>query len=329
MPDVPTISVLMPVAKARQYLASAMESVLTQTFTSLELILVDDDGLRDELSKVLPKNDPRARAIASNGKGISDALNTGLEIASGELICRIDSDDLIPPDRFARQVKWLREHNEFAAVCGSMSTMTSDGDFVADVNAKHARGEITDELRKGITRSSLCTYLARAQAMRETGGFRRYFITAEDIDFQLRFGERNRVWYEQLLTYWYRLHDSSITHSQANTARVFFHETARRFQQQRQATGLDDLERGTAPQPPAQASSPLDASQAVQNLLVGASWEKHRAGRKMAAVRLGWRACLSRPRTLWAWRNLAVLAIKPVGRSSVPNEPDARGSSHA
>jgi GT2 family glycosyltransferase len=313
IPDVPIVSVLMPVAQARQYLPRAMESVLTQTFFGIELILIDDAGRSAELARQLPPRDPRARIIASRGKGIADALNTGVETARGQFICRIDCDDLVPPDRIAKQVRWLGEHPDFAAVCGSMSTMTHDGQLVSNVNSAHQQAEITGELRSGITRSSLCTFLMRSDAARQTGEFRRYFVTAEDIDFQLRFGERNRVWFEPLLTYFYRLHDTSITHSQPNTARVFFHETARLFQKQRMETGQDDLERGTPPAPPADASKPYDSALAVQNLLVGASWEQHRHGNKLAAVRLGWQACLRRPASLSAWKNFAALVVKRTG----------------
>lgn len=313
MVEQPQVSVLMPVAAARDYLASAIESVLTQTWPSLELILIDDSGQLDDLNSRLPKNDQRARAIACKGKGIADALNTGIGAARGQFICRVDCDDLIPPDRFARQISWLVEHPDFAAVCGSMSTMTHAGRFVSDVNIAHARGEITEELRSGTTRASLCTFLMRAEAVTKTGPFRKYFVTAEDIDFQFRFAELFRVWYESMLTYWYRLHDDSITHSQANVARIFFHKTAREFQSQRLKTGQDDLMRGTPPAPPVETSPPFNSASAVQNLLVGASWEKHRKGRKLAAMRLGWRACLSRPGSLHAWRNLAVLALKRAG----------------
>lgn len=321
MSDSPAVSVLMPIAKVRQYLPIAMESVLTQAFSSLELILIDDDGRADELHRALPMCDPRVRIVPCKGKGIADALNTGIEAAAGRFICRVDCDDLIPPDRLKRQVRWLEEHGEYAAVCGAMSTMTSGGEPVADVNARHSSGDITDELRNGITRCSLCTFLMRTAAVREVGGFRRYFITAEDIDFQLRFGERHRVWYESMLTYWYRLHDSSITHSQASNARAFFEDIARQFQSQRRGMERDALDLGSPPTPPQEAGKARGSAEAVQHLLMGASWDRHRAGRKGEAIRLGWRACLARPTTLWTWRSLFALALKPARRTPPATMP--------
>ena len=67
---------------------------------------------------------------------------------------------------------------------------------------------------------------------------------------QLRFGQGNRVWYDPTPAYAYRLHDASITHTQADVARQFYEAQARRFLQQRVEQGQDDLQRGTPPPPP-------------------------------------------------------------------------------
>ncbi|HEX4795837.1 MAG TPA: glycosyltransferase [Humisphaera sp.] len=311
MSPTPQVSVLMPVAKVRQYLDLAAQSVLCQSFPDLELILIDDDGRADELRTA--QRDPRVVVTTSSGKGISDALNTGIAAARGKYICRVDCDDLIPADRIARQQKWLAEHPDFAAICGAMSTMTSDGSPVSDVNARYVTGEITEELRNGIARCSLCTYLLQTDAVRQVGGFRRYFITAEDLDFSFRFGERFRVWYESMPAYWYRLHDSSITHSQRNNTRAFYEKTARDMQMRRRNGGTDDIDAGRPPAPPADGSRPRGSAEAVQHLFTGAAWEKHQAGKKLDALRLGWRACMARPLTLWSWRSLAALAFKRAG----------------
>jgi len=311
MLSTPQVSVLMPVAKVREYLDPAAQSVLGQSFPDLELILIDDDCRTDELRA--SQRDPRVVVISNSGKGISDALNTGIAAARGKYICRVDSDDLIPADRIARQYRWLIEHPDFAAICGAMSTMARDGSPVADVNARSATGEITNELRNGISRCSLCTYLLRTDAVRQIGGFRRYFITAEDIDFSFRFGERFRVWYESMPTYWYRLHDNSITHSQRNNTRAFYEQTARDMQSQRRNGGTDAIDAGRPPAPPADGSRPRGSAEAVQHLLTGAAWQKHRAGKKLDALLLGWRACMARPFTFWPWRSLAALALKRAG----------------
>lgn len=311
MDDVPVVSVVMPVARVRTYLEEALQSVLRQSLAEVEVILVDDDPGTPGLAELIAGiGDARARVVPCQGRGISDALNTGFAAARGAILCRCDADDLFPRDRLLEQVRFLHEHPEFGATCGSMWAMTTRGKFVADMNGSYRTEEITDELRRGLTRSSLCTWAVRAELLRTVGGFRKYFVTAEDIDLQLRIGEQSRVWYEARLAYHYRLHDTSTTHSQPSAQRAFFDATARKFQAQRLAQGMDDLDRGRPPEPPAAATAPRDSSATTQNLLLGASWEKHRSGHKGAAVRLGLQACLARPGNFAAWRSLGALTLK-------------------
>ena len=320
MVDVPVVSVVMPVARVRTFLPQALQSVLRQSLTGIEAVLVDDDPNTPGLTEIVSAaSDGRARVISCQGRGISDALNTGFAASHGRFLCRCDADDLFPPDRLKEQVQFLDQHPEYGATCGSMWAMTPKGKFVADMNGAYRTEEITDELRRGVTRSSLCTWAVRADLFRTTGGFRRYFVTAEDIDLQLRIGERSRVWYEAKMAYHYRLHDTSTTHSQPSDQRAFFDATARKFQIQRLSQGKDDLDLGHPPQPPAAAGAPRDSSTTTQNLLLGASWEKHRSGQKVAAMRMGLQACLARPANFAAWRSLGALTFKRA--AGQPDDP--------
>ena len=134
-----------------------------------------------------------------------------------------------------------------------------------------------------MTRTHLCTFLFRTDALRAIEGFRPWFVTAEDIDTQLRFGQAHRVWYDPTPAYAYRLHGASITHTQADVARQFYEAQARHFLQQRVEQGRDDLQRGTPPAPPVNGkgnAAPISTAAHVQGMLVGESWRQHRAGQK-------------------------------------------------
>ena len=168
----------------------------------------------------------------------------------GQVIARCDADDLYPPDRLTWQMAWLAQHPEFAAVCGSFATIDRRGRVVASLPCGDAAEEITPELRSGRTRTHLCTYAIRADALRQVGGCRTWFVTAEDIDLQLRLAEAGRIWFEPRPCYSYRLHDASITHQQANPTRTFYGNAARQFQEKRLSSGQDDLQRGCPPAPP-------------------------------------------------------------------------------
>jgi hypothetical protein len=127
------------------------------------------------------------------------------------------------------------------------------------------------------------------------------------------------VWYEPAVAYAYRLHDASVTHTQANDARLFYEATARQFAAQRREKGQDDLQRGSPPTPPGangKGAAPMSAGGHVQRMLVGQSWREHGQGRKVKAVLTGLRACLAKPGTLSAWRNLGALAVKRAGRNA-------------
>jgi len=306
------VSVLMPMRDARRYVQLALASVLKQRDVDLEVVVIDDGSTDNSADIVRQFGDPRVRIIAGPCGGVSVALNRGLEIARGQYIARCDADDLYPDDtRLAQQAKFLDEHAEYDAICGSYSTISSKGQQVADLSNGATAEEITSELRGGKNRTHLGTFLIRATAYQAIGGFRAYFVTAEDIDLQLRLTEHARTWYEPVQRYAYRLHPGSITQVQSDAARVFYERTARHFQQQRNAGGSDDLQRNCPPLPPESlVSPPHKAADQIQQMMIGAAWREHRAGDKMRAINTGFRAAWTRPTHLSAWRSVAALILK-------------------
>jgi len=107
----PRLSVIMPVYNGAAYLADAVRSVLTQTFTDFELIAVDDgssDGSGDILRAF---SDPRLRIERHpRNRGLSAAMNTGLFLARGQYVAHCEQDDLSRPHRFETQLAYLDAH---------------------------------------------------------------------------------------------------------------------------------------------------------------------------------------------------------------------------
>jgi glycosyltransferase involved in cell wall biosynthesis len=104
------VSVLLPVYNASQYIRAAAFSILTQTYKDLELIAIDD-GSTDGTTKILQdiaSSDRRVRLIARENRGLVASLNQGLELAEGELIARMDADDIAYPERLSTQVGIFR-----------------------------------------------------------------------------------------------------------------------------------------------------------------------------------------------------------------------------
>lgn len=116
------ISIVVPVFNTADKLPKCIESVLNQTYRDIELILIDDGSADDSYSVCLEyaKKDSRIKVLRQENRGVSVARNRGLEIAEGEYIGFIDSDDYIDPDMFTTLLKYMEEGYDIAA-CGYMA----------------------------------------------------------------------------------------------------------------------------------------------------------------------------------------------------------------
>ncbi len=111
--DKPLVSVVLPVYNAEQYIEEALLSVINQTWTNLEVIVIDDgstDNTASLISAVM-KIDQRVKLVQLQRGGIVTALNQGVARAKGEYIARMDADDICHPERFAKQISFLAKNN--------------------------------------------------------------------------------------------------------------------------------------------------------------------------------------------------------------------------
>jgi len=120
------VSVILPVRNAGRWLQEAVASILEQSHTEFELIVVDDHS-DDGCVAGLRVSDPRVRVLRSRGRGVSRAFNTGFECAQGEYIARMDADDVALPERLETQLAYLEEHPEIALCGGCVEIFIGDG----------------------------------------------------------------------------------------------------------------------------------------------------------------------------------------------------------
>jgi glycosyltransferase involved in cell wall biosynthesis len=122
----PQVSVVMPVFNRQQYVGAAIESILAQTITDFELIIVDDGSTDQSMAVIQGYRDPRIRLIHfSQNKGVSAARNIGNEVARGTYIAVMDSDDIALPRRLEKQLAFMRTHPD-VDICGATVRWVND-----------------------------------------------------------------------------------------------------------------------------------------------------------------------------------------------------------
>ena len=316
-PAAPAVTVVMPMRNARGFVHESLRSVLSEKAVSIEIVVVDDGSTDGSAEIVQGVGDPRIRLLDGPRQGIAACLNRGYAAARGDVLMRCDADDLYPSARIAKQVAWLRANPSYGAVCGGYSMVSAKLRPVASFGLDALTdpdADVHGELRRGHLRTHLCTFAWKRELFEPAGMFREYFETAEDLDFQMRLGERCQIRFLAGCAYLYRLHDDSITHTQGSTRRIFFEQTARRFQAQREVSGFDALQRGLPPAAPFDSlDAPTRTAEQVQGMLIGRAWWELSNGRRLAALHASLLAIRASPRRWDAWVTLCKVVLRMAG----------------
>lgn len=140
----PKVTVLMPVYNAAKFLREAMDSILSQTFTDYEFLILDD-GSTDESAAIIGSyTDPRIRLVRNDRNlRLAATLNRGLELVRGEYIARMDADDISLPERLAKQVAFLDAHPDIG-LCGTWAQAFGDAQFqlLHPADPEHIRAKL-------------------------------------------------------------------------------------------------------------------------------------------------------------------------------------------
>ena len=182
------ISVIMPVRNGGETLGKAIESILVQTFQKIELIIIDDCSTDNsfEIMSAYAQSNPNIRVVKNETNlGLSKNLNRALEMASFELVSRMDQDDEAFPERLARQHQYLIENPNVAAVGGQVLLVGKRMEFDFPL---HYEVDPTLAQTKLLKYSVLShpTVMYRKSVILKLGGYRAFFKNAEDYDLWLR-----------------------------------------------------------------------------------------------------------------------------------------------
>ena len=211
MANVPRVSVLMPVYNTERYLSDAVDSILTQTFTDYEFIIVDD-GSTDSTWEILTRyDDPCIRLVRNeNNIGLIGSLNRGLELARGEYIARMDADDISLPERLATQVQYLDSHPEVGVLGSDFQIIDEEG---------NPRGIKKHPREHGLVKWKLyfnspfghSTVMMRRQLVCQVDAYQPDMRHAEDYDLWRRLSYITRFANLPVVLLKYRMHKTRVS----------------------------------------------------------------------------------------------------------------------
>lgn len=207
----PRVSVITPTYNRADYLPVAIESVLSQTIADFELIVIDD-GSTDETPKVMELylSDPRIRYLRQDNQGQSAARNRGIEEATGEFICFLDSDNAWVDTKLEQTLKAFSDHPEADIVYGDFVVIDADGKEQGINRMKRYSGRITPQLIHDNC-VSMNTTMTRARCFAEMGAFDPKDRLAEDYGLWLRFSTRYQFQYLPAVLGFYRVMENQIS----------------------------------------------------------------------------------------------------------------------
>lgn len=310
MEQIPVVSVVMAVYNSERYLAQAVESILQQTFTDFELVIIDD-GSTDRSLKILQRyaaKDDRIRLISRGNRGIPQTRNELLANARGEFVAIMDSDDVAIADRLARQVDYLRAHPEVVCVGGAQDWIDEAGRLLLWHQEPETDSEIQQRMLMGQTCINNPSAMMRRAALMQVGGYDESMSQAEDLDLFLKLGELGKLANLPETVLQYRQHRHSISERQQIADIELRRKACEQAWQRRGIQGQFTIDKPWRP---------MDRSSRYAYLL-DFGWRFFVNRDRSAAIHYGWQAVLELPWQLDGWKLLVCSLVKPLPKLESP-----------
>ena len=205
----------MPVYNAASFLNEAIESILNQTFSKFEFLIINDGSTDNSEDIILTYNDPRIKYVKneSNIKLIA-TLNKGIDIAKGKYIARMDADDISMPNRIKKQYDYLEKNIEIAAVSTWFSTFSSNNEATSCYALKH------EEIKfKQLYNIQIChgaSMIRKSTLEKHNLKFDDSYVHAEDYDFFTRLSNISKLANIDYFGYKVRDHENEISKLYSN-----------------------------------------------------------------------------------------------------------------
>lgn len=176
----PRLTVIMPAYNTALYIREAIDSILQQTFTDFEFIIINDGSKDNTLEVIKQYNDPRIRLIDQANKGLIDTLNEAILLAQSDIIARMDADDICYPERLQIEFDFLTQNPDYVLVGSQADIIDKDGNYLMPlIPIGHTHEEIKDRIDMKCPFIHPCV-MFRKQAVIDAGLYPKNALTFED-----------------------------------------------------------------------------------------------------------------------------------------------------
>ncbi|HET6426664.1 MAG TPA: glycosyltransferase family 2 protein [Planctomycetaceae bacterium] len=212
--SVPRVSVVMSVYNGSTFLRRSMDSILGQSWSDFELIIIDDGSVDDSplILAEYQSRDLRVQVLTQSNTGLTRSLIRGCETARGEFIARHDADDWSAPERLARQVTLLDSNPAIGFVTCTSQYVGPRDELLESVSRTGEPAEVTRKLmeeRQGPPAHG--SVMFRRSVYEAVGGYRAEFYFGQDADLWMRMAERSLMGSVPVCLYHVRRHPDSVS----------------------------------------------------------------------------------------------------------------------
>ena len=212
--DGPPITVLMSVYNGSRWVDDAIKSVLNQSFTDFEFIIVDD-GSTDNSSEIIDRyvaNDDRLLLIKKENTGLTHSLNIGLQGSHGKWIARIDADDICEPNRLEEQYQYALKHDHLVFIGSALNIIDENGKILKTNYYPDEGKRLLINLYSARAFPAHSSAFFRADIANKIGGYRTRIKRAQDCDLWLRLSVHGKLGVVNVPLVRIRKHSSQISH---------------------------------------------------------------------------------------------------------------------
>ena len=189
----PLVSAIIPVHNGEAFLADAIQSVLTQTYSHVECVVVDD-GSTDNTTEVVRSFGSRVRSVQKPNGGVASARNAGVIAARGDYVAFLDADDLWKPEKLERQLSLFRERRELGLVYAAVDLVDETLNLIGQMDAPEGSVALRNTLLMELPVMAIAmTGVLPRPVFDNVGGFDERLTTSADTDFACRVACRHPV----------------------------------------------------------------------------------------------------------------------------------------